>query len=103
MRNPISTPRGSKRPPISHARSALYGSAVAITLLATPTVAQEAPAEIIAAHIRRQGYACETALSAVRNREASRPNEAVWTLRCDNGSYRVRLVPDMAAEVDAIK
>jgi hypothetical protein len=27
----------------------------------------------------------------------------VWTLRCSNGTYRVRLVPDMAASVEPVK
>ena len=52
-------------------------------------------------HASRLCAACKQ--SAEHLRQAFKPNEAVWTLRCDNGSYRVRLVPDMAAEVDAIK
>jgi hypothetical protein len=75
----------------------------AVALLAGPAAAQEKPAEIIAAHIRTQGYACENALAAQRNRKASRPNETVWILRCSNGTYRVRLVPDMAASVELVK
>ena len=71
--------------------------------LPAPAGAQENPAEIIAAHIRRQGYACDNALRAERNRKASKPNEAAWTLRCSNATYRVRLVPDMAAHVELVK
>jgi hypothetical protein len=82
---------------------ALLASAVAIALLATPAAAEEKPAEIIAAHIRTQGYACENPLGAQRDRKASKPNETVWTLRCSNGTYRVRLVPDMAASVEPLK
>ena len=77
--------------------------AVAAALLTTPSIAQENPAEIIAAHIRQQGFACENALDAQRDHKASKPNETVWTLRCNNGTYRVRLVPNMAAGVELLK
>ncbi|KAB2912301.1 MAG: hypothetical protein F9K29_19800 [Hyphomicrobiaceae bacterium] len=65
--------------------------------------ALENPADIIAAHIRQQGYACNDALQAIRSRRASRPNQAAWILRCDNATYRVRLIPDMAAHVEVVK
>lgn len=79
------------------------GCLSAVAALASATAAQENPANIIAAHIRQQGYACDTAQSAERDRAASRPNETVWTLHCSNGTYRVRLVPDLAAHVERIK
>lgn len=64
--------------------------------------AQESPKDIIAAHIRNQGYACDAPQVATRDRSASKPNAAVWLLKCRNASYRVRLVPDMAAGVEKI-
>ena len=68
------------------------GSGLALAL-------DETPKDIIAAHIRMQGFACENPVSAEHDRGSSRPNEAVWLLRCENRNYRVRLVPDMAANV----
>jgi hypothetical protein len=68
------------------------GSGLALAL-------DETPKDIIAAHIRMQGFACENPVSAEHDRGSSRPNEAVWLLKCENRSYRVRLVPDMAANV----
>jgi hypothetical protein len=62
--------------------------------------AEEMPAEIIAAQIRDQGYACEKAISAKRDGERS--DDAVWILKCQNATYRVRLVPDMAAHVERL-
>jgi hypothetical protein len=62
----------------------------------------ETPANIVATQIRRQGYECHKALSAERDQAASKPDEVVWVLRCDNATYRVRLHPDMAAEVKRI-
>jgi hypothetical protein len=63
--------------------------------------AEEMPAEIIAAQIRDQGYSCDKALSAERDGERS--DDAVWILKCENATYRVRLVPDMAAHVERLE
>jgi hypothetical protein len=81
-------------------------AAVALTCLSgLAALAQESetPAGIIAAHIRTQGYACSQPISATRDRQASTPNEAVWVLRCQNARYRVRLVPDMGAQVTRLQ
>ncbi|HSB58675.1 MAG TPA: hypothetical protein VLD66_03655 [Methyloceanibacter sp.] len=64
--------------------------------------AQEDPTNIVADQIRAQGYKCESPQSAKRDPQASRPDEAVWILQCESGSYRVRLIPDMAATVEKI-
>ena len=64
---------------------------------------QETPKEIVAKQIRRQGYECGKAQSAERDHAASKPDQAVWVLSCDNATYRVRLHPDMAAQVELIK
>ena len=62
--------------------------------------ANEVPAEIIAVQIREQGYSCDKALSAERERPES--DDAVWILKCENATYRVRLIPDMAAKVEKL-
>jgi hypothetical protein len=77
-------------------------AAVALTCwsaLAVLAAEPDGPAGIIAAQIRSQGYACGAPVSATRDTQASRPDSAVWVLRCQNARYRVRLVPDMAAQV----
>ena len=63
---------------------------------------EETPKEIIADQIRRQGYACGNPLSAERDLDRSKPDEAAWVLKCDNATYRVRLIPDMAAVVERV-
>lgn len=73
-----------------------------ILLLAPARAADETSAEIIAVQIRDQGYACGKALSAERDEALSKPDEAAWILKCDNASYRVRLIPDMAAKVERL-
>lgn len=73
------------------------------TLIAAEAGAvEETPKDIIVDQIRKQGFACDNAQSAERDREQSKPNEAVWILKCDKATYRVRLVPDMAAGVERI-
>src|SRR5262249_20401881 len=75
-------------------------AAVALTWLsALAGLAEEMPADTIAAQIRTQGYACTGPVAAARDRVASRPNETVWLLQCGNARYRVLLVPDVAAQV----
>ena len=62
----------------------------------------EKPPEIIASHIRTQGFECDKPKSAVRDKKASKPDEPVWTLVCENATYRVREIPDQAAKVERI-
>lgn len=64
--------------------------------------ANETPMDIIAIQIRRQGYACDKPISAERDKERSKADEAVWILKCENFTYRVHLVPDMGAKVERL-
>jgi hypothetical protein len=74
----------------------------AAAAMAGAVSAQEDPTNIVADQIRAQGYKCDSPQSAKRDAQASKPDEAVWILQCESGSYRVRLVPDMAATVEKI-
>lgn len=62
--------------------------------------AQESPKDVIAAHLRLQGYTCDAPQKARRDARLSRPDEAVWIVTCENARYRVRLVPDMADVIE---
>lgn len=62
----------------------------------------EDPLEILAVRVRQQGHACDTPLKAERDLAASRPLNTVWFLQCSNASYRVVLVPDMAAQIEPL-
>jgi hypothetical protein len=55
--------------------------------------------EIIADQIRSQGFTCDKPENAKRDRERSKPDDAFWILKCEKTTYRVRLIPDMAAAV----
>jgi hypothetical protein len=57
----------------------------------------------IAAQVRNQGYRCEQPTTAVRDVKLSKPELAVWVLKCGNATYRIRLDPDMAARITRLK
>lgn len=64
---------------------------------------EETPKEIIAIQIRRQGYPCENPQSATRDPKHTKPDEAAWILACEDATYQVILIPDMAARVTRVK
>ena len=64
--------------------------------------AQPTPPETLAAQLRLQGHRCDEPVTAQRDAQLSKPDEIVWNLRCSNGSYRMRLSPDMAARVEKL-
>ena len=65
-------------------------------------VAPDTPVGLILLRVRKQGHACDVPRRAERDDEASKSTGAVWILSCANASYRVTLVPDATARVDAI-
>ena len=65
--------------------------------------AGELPRDVLAAQIRLQGVACDKPLSAVRDAKRSRPDYAVWVLKCSNAIYRIGRAPDMAAKVEQLR
>ena len=72
----------------------IYGSGVAS--------AQDTPPEILAAQLRLQRHRCDTPVTAQRDTQLSKPDEAAWILTCANTSYRVRFVPDVAARTEQL-
>lgn len=82
-----------------------FALAVALTDATGIAVAQpasETPPGILAVQLRSQGYACDRPQSATRDAERSRPDQAVWILKCENITYRMQLTPGMAAKVERI-
>ena len=64
--------------------------------------AEETPQTMLSAQIRTQGFSCDKALGATRDNKRSRPDRAVWVLKCSNASYRVTRSPDLAAKVEPL-
>ena len=58
---------------------------------------------VVADQVRSQGHSCTNPTSADRLAGESSPEEPVYLLTCEEATYRVRLVPDQAAEVTEIK
>ena len=83
-------------------QGSLFLAIVAI-LFSQEVQAQQAPVEtpqaVLAAQIRIQGFSCDKALGARRDKRRSRPDYEVWVLKCSNANYRVSRFPDMAAKV----
>jgi hypothetical protein len=85
----------------------LLGGALALNATDT-TLSQEAQAQnepaanVIAVQIRKQGFACDDVKGAAKDPKADRPDLPVWILDCGTASYRVRLVPNMAAAVEKL-
>jgi hypothetical protein len=74
----------------------LFGASAALSLDG------EDPTEIIAAQIRAQGYACDNPKGATRDPDLSQGEDSGWILDCGDATYKVKLVPDMAATVTKI-
>jgi hypothetical protein len=58
---------------------------------------------MLAAQIRMQGVACDKPLSAVMDAKRSKPDHAVWVLKCSNATYRINRIPDLAAKVERLR
>jgi hypothetical protein len=83
---------------------AVFGSAaLAGSIAASAETLDETSNEILAARVRDQGFACDKAVSAQPEQKQSKPNETVWILTCEDDTYRLTLVPDLAAKVEKIK
>ena len=65
--------------------------------------AGETPKDVLAAQIRMQGVACAKPLGAVRDTKRSKPDWAVWVLKCSNATYRISRAPDMAAKIEQLR
>lgn len=62
----------------------------------------EVPPDIIAVQIRKQGYECTNPSKAKRDEQVSKPDLPVWILTCENATYRVRLVGNMADRIEKL-
>nr|QDP21411.1 hypothetical protein FNV92_04230 [Bradyrhizobium cosmicum] len=82
----------------------------AAAFFCAPVKAQQATAikdetqqGMLAAQIRTQGFTCDKPLGARKDQKLSKPDYAVWVLKCSNANYRVSRAPDMAAKVEPLR
>lgn len=87
--------------------SALIPTCLAVgILLAGSSISHAQPGDgiqdTLAAQIRMQGFACDKPLAAKQDTRRSKPDHAVWVLKCGNATYRVGRAPDIAAKVERL-
>ena len=80
--------------------SILAGFAV---LASTVAAHAQKPQDELAAQVRIQGFACDKAIGATRDKKRSKPDHAVWVLKCSNATYRVSRAPDMLAKIEPLR
>jgi hypothetical protein len=81
---------------------ALNAAESAVSAQAQAQAQDDAAAGIIAAQIRRQGFTCDKPKKAENKGLAAGSDLRIWVLDCGNASYRVQLVPNMAAKVEKL-
>ena len=54
------------------------------SLMAPQPSMAETPGDMLAAQIRLQSFVCDKAVGAHRDSKRSRPDHAVWVLKCSN-------------------
>ena len=72
-------------------------------LIGSVAWAEETLRGMLAVQIRSQGFACDKAQGAIRDKKRSKPDYAVWVLKCSNAVYRVSRAPDMAAKIQVLR
>jgi hypothetical protein len=77
--------------------------AISAVLASTVTAHAQNPQDELAAQVRIQGFACDKAQGATRDKKRSKPDYAVWVLKCSNATYRVSRAPDMAAKIEPLR
>jgi S-formylglutathione hydrolase FrmB len=76
------------------------GYSTALQRGAAEAAKEDAPAELLAVQLRKQGFRCDSPVTAERDAARTKRDEAAWVVRCANASYRMRLIPDMAAIIE---
>ena len=82
--------------------AALLAGAMISGVGAGPAVADDPQLKLLADQLRLQGFACAHPKKATRDAAASKPHEAVWVVTCEDDTYRMRLIPDMAAKIEKL-
>lgn len=89
---------------MAHALSASFGllGLALATGAAAQVMAQEGAVDVVAVAVRDGGHPCTNPRDAVRDQARSVPDEAVWTIRCDEGAYSVKFTGGTGAKVEPL-
>ncbi|MBS0232837.1 MAG: hypothetical protein JSR99_05065 [Proteobacteria bacterium] len=64
--------------------------------------AEEPPMDLLASQARDQGFTCNHPKSARFDAKTSKPNEKVWVLQCEHDTFRMTVIPDLAAKIEKL-
>ena len=85
-------------------RASQFTGLVLVTALGTTSIrADEDAAKVVADAVRAQGFSCLEPISAQRDPAASKPDETVWVLECQDARYQVRFKGDTKAEIERLQ
>ena len=71
--------------------------------VAAPPAQAQSPKDDLAAQVRIQGFPGDRVQGAIRDKKRSKPDYAVWVLKCSNAVHRVSRAPDMAAKIQVLR
>ena len=72
-----------------------------LELLSPAEAAESISKQIVAIQVRKQGFACNKALTAERDKDHPE-QKGGWILRCQNANYHVHLIPSRPAHVKLV-
>lgn len=84
---------------------AFVAMAAALTLAGSGARADdglEPVKDLLASQARDQGFACNQPKAAHMDADLSKPNAKVWILECEQATFRMIVVPDMAAKIEKV-
>ena len=85
-------------------RASQFTGLVLVTALGTTSIrADEDAAKVVADAVRAQGFSCLEPISAQRDPAASKPDETVWVLECQDARYQVQFKGDTKAEIERLQ
>ena len=58
---------------------------------------------ILSAVARKQGYKCLEPIEAIKDPADSIPEEMAWLLRCNNATYKIKLVTHSQSKIKVLK
>ncbi len=81
----------------------LVTAGITAVIMAPPgNAADNEAAKVAADTVRSQGFPCTEAISAERDPKASKPDEEVWVLVCNDARYRVQFRGEMPAKIERL-